>query len=295
MSKILEVEGLRKSYGHFALQNICFSLEEGCITGFIGINGAGKTTTIRTLLGLSPREAGSVRFYGRPISSQDNSWKDRLGVVLDGNCFYDELTLQEMKNILAPAYSHWQEKDFRTCLDRFGLSARQKISTLSKGMRAKFALALALSHQAELLIMDEPTSGLDPLIRSELMDILHDFMQTGGRGILFSTHILSDLDKVADSLILIDHGEILLEADKDALLDGHRLVKGDRRDLTPALRQLFLHLQETEFGFAGLTNQPQLVRQQLADAMLERPTLEDIMLGYIQPGKEAEAHVAPFA
>ncbi|NHC42734.1 ABC transporter ATP-binding protein [Bacillus sp. MM2020_1] len=286
MSSILEVTRLNKSYGDFSLSDVSFSLEEDCITGFIGINGAGKTTTIRTILGLVTRASGTVKFFGKDMDKYEQELKDRIGVVLDDGGFYDELSMAEMKSIISPAYSRWNEQDYKIFMERFSLNPRQKIATLSKGMRLKFALTLALSHQADLLIMDEPTSGLDPLIRSQLMDILKDFMKQGGKGVFFSTHITSDLDKVADMLILIDKGKILFEEEKDMLIDTHRLVKGDVKDLTDETRNLFLCIQETGFGFSGITNQLSKVQKNMSNILMERPTIEDIMLGYIEGGKK---------
>lgn len=285
MNNILEVSGLRKSCGNFALKDLVFCLPEGCITGFIGANGAGKTTTLRTLLRLANKEAGEVRFFGLDMEKNEKQIKNRLGVVLDDGCFYEELSLAEMKSILAPAYTAWSERDFGRYMEMFRLDPGQKIQTLSKGMRMKYALALALSHEAELLIMDEPTSGLDPLVRSQLLDTLADYMNKGGRGVLFSTHITSDLDKVADMLIMIDNGSILFQEEKDALLDSYRIVKGDTRALTPDLRRLFLKISETAFGFTGITKQAEEVQRMLPDAVFERPMIEDIMLGNIQRGE----------
>lgn len=286
MDNILEVSGLKKSYGSFALREVAFSLPEGCITGFIGVNGAGKTTTLRTLLNLTQKEAGTIRFFGMDMERCEKQIKDRLGIVLDDGCFYEELSLDEMKSIIAPAYSAWSEKDFRQYLDMFSLDPRQKINTLSKGMRMKYSLALALSHGAELLIMDEPTSGLDPLIRSQLLQILTDYMNRGGRGVFFSTHITSDLDKIADMLIMIDNGRIVFQEEKDALLDSYRIVKGDVRSLTADMRRLFLSISETAFGFTGVTRQAAEVQRFIPDAIIERPAIEDIMLGNIEGGNK---------
>ena len=227
MENILEVKGLNKSYQHFSLQDVSFSLPEGCITGFIGINGAGKTSTLKSILGLTPKISGDIRLFGLNMDTNEKEIKERIGIVLDDGGFYDELSLSEMKNIVASAYKSWDNKVFQSYLERFTLNPKQKIGTLSKGMRMKYALALALSHKAELLIMDEPTSGLDPLIRSQLLDILKEFMEYGGRGVFFSTHITSDLDKIADMLIMIDNGKIVFQEEKDILLDSYRIVKGD--------------------------------------------------------------------
>ena len=180
----------------------------------------------------------------------------------------------------------WSERDFKQYLDMFSLDPKQKINTLSKGMRMKYALALALSHEAELLIMDEPTSGLDPLVRSQLLQILTDYMNKGGKGVFFSTHITSDLDKIADMLIMIDNGRIVFQEEKDALLDTYRIVKGDDQALTADVRKLFLNISETAFGFIGVTKQAAEVQRYVPDAMIERPTIEDIMLGNIEGGNK---------
>ena len=281
MNDILTVSGLNKSYGDFSLQDVTFSLPEGCITGFIGVNGAGKTTTLRTILGLTARSSGNIRFFGRDFDQNERQIKDRIGIVLGDGCFYEELTLSEMKSIIASAYSSWSEQDFKRYMELFSLDPKQKINTLSKGMRMKYALALALSHHAELLIMDEPTSGLDPLVRSQLLKTLVEYMKNGGKGVFFSTHITSDLDKIADTLIMIDNGRIVFQEDKDALLDTYRIVKGDSRSLTAEIRKLFSAISETEFGFTGITKNVSEVRSYLPDVLTERPSIEDIMLGNV--------------
>jgi len=281
MSDILKVDNLNKSYGDFSLTDVSFSLPEGCITGFIGINGAGKTTTLRTLLGLTGKTSGSVQFFGLDMEKNEKQIKDRIGIVLDDGCFYDELSLAEMKSIISSAYTSWSEQDFRRYMDMFSLDPKQKINTLSKGMKMKYALSLALSHNAELLIMDEPTSGLDPLIRSQFMKILTEYMEKGGKGVFFSTHITSDLDKIADMLIMIDNGRIIFQEEKDALLDTYRIVKGNVTLLTDDIRRLFLNISETPFGFTAITKQISEVQASLKDAVMERPAIEDIMLGNI--------------
>ena len=281
MNDILTVSGLNKSYGDFSLRDVTFSLPEGCITGFIGVNGAGKTTTLRTILGLTGRLSGNIQFFGLDFDKHERQIKNRIGIVLDDGCFYEELTLAEMKSIISSAYTSWSEQDFKRYLDLFSLDPKQKISTLSKGMRMKYALALALSHNAELLIMDEPTSGLDPLVRGQLLKTLIEYMKNGGKGVFFSTHITSDLDKAADMLIMIDNGRIVFQEEKDTLLDTYRIAKGDSRALTTDIRKLFLTISETEFGFTGITKQISEVRSYIPDVITERPTIEDIMLGNI--------------
>ena len=281
MNNILKVENLRKSYGDFYLSDVTFSLPEGCITGFIGINGAGKTTTLRTLLGLTKKASGHIELFGLDMEKNEKQIKNRIGVVLDDGCFYDELSLAEMKSVISAAYTSWSEQDYRRYMDMFSLDPKQKINTLSKGMKMKYALVLALSHNAELLIMDEPTSGLDPLIRSQLLKVLTDYMENGGKGVFFSTHIISDLDKIADMLIMINNGRIIFQEEKDFLLDTYRIVKGDMKALTDDVRKSFLSITETAFGFTGITKQISKIQSSLSDAIVERPTIEDIMLANI--------------
>jgi len=281
MKPILEVNGLTKHLGNFRLEDVDFTLTEGCITGFIGVNGAGKTTTIKLILGLILKEAGEIKFFGENIQGNEREFKNRIGIVLDDGYFYDELTLMEMKNIIAPAYSNWDNNMFNLNLERFKLQLNQKIGTLSKGMRMKYAIALAISHNADLLIMDEPNSGLDPQVRMELMDILLDYVKDG-KSVFLSSHVTSDLDKVADTLILIDKGRIVFSEEKDTLLDRHGLIKGDKTELNDLTRNLFLTLHETDYGFSGMTDDKTSVRQQMKNVLIERPSIEDIMLSYIR-------------
>ncbi|MBD2860621.1 ABC transporter ATP-binding protein [Paenibacillus oceani] len=282
MNPVMEVEGLNKNLGGFELRDVSFSLPEGCITGFIGVNGAGKTTTIKSILGLIPNDSGEVRMFGKTMEKHARELKNRIGIVFDEGYFYEDLTMAEMKSVLAPAYSTWDNAAFSRHMERFGLHPAHKISTLSKGNRMKFAIALALSHHADLLIMDEPTSGLDPLVRSEIMEIMLEYMKEDGKSVFFSTHITSDLDKIADMLILIDKGRLIFNEDKDLLLDTHGFVKGDRADLSEHTRKLFLTLRETRYGFEGLTAHKQAVKEQMNKALIEKPTIEDIMLGYVR-------------
>lgn len=284
MENILEVSKLNKSYIDFSLTDISFFLPEGSITGFIGVNGSGKTTTIRSILGLVNFNSGSISAFGQDMGKNAGMLRERIGVVLDDGGFYEEFSMSEMKGIVAPAFKNWQEQDYNSYMEQFGLNPKQKISTLSKGMKMKFSLALALSHKAELLIMDEPTSGLDPLIRSQLLKILADYMKKDGKAVFFSTHITSDLEQIADRLILIDNGRILFQEKKDTLLDRYRIVKGDNRLLDAESRTMFLNLKPVGHGFIGLTDQPERIAGMMPDAVMERPTIENIMLEQIERG-----------
>ena len=281
MSNILEVNGLVKRYPAFSLDSVSFSLPEGCVTGFIGANGAGKTTTIRSSLNLAHKEKKKKKIFGLDAGEHEQEIKDRIGIIMDGSYFYNDLSMRDMKSIIAPAYSKWSDADYQSYIDKFDLDPKQKISTLSSGMRMKYALVLALSHQAELLIMDEPTSGLDPLVRSQFLEIIKEYMKNGGKGVFFSTHITSDLDKIADMLILINGGKIIFQRNKDDLLDTFRTVKGNTAALNDQNKKLIRGLRVSAFGFTGITDQIPEIKKEMSDVLLEKATIEDIMLAYI--------------
>ena len=208
---ILKISNLSKIYDSFLLNKINFSVQKGKITGFIGINGSGKTTTIKSLAGLIIPSGGTIEYFGEEITSKNESrLRDRIGFLLDGDYYYPELTLKQMKNIISAAYTKWDENIFNFYIKKFNLPLNKKIGTLSKGMKMQYMLSLALSHHAELLIMDEPTSGLDPLVRLELIQILRELADKG-IGILFSSHITSDLEKIADNLVFIHKGIMIFQ------------------------------------------------------------------------------------
>ncbi len=281
MDNILEVNGLVKRYPTISLDSVSFSLPEGCVTGFIGANGAGKTTTIRSILNLAHKDAGTIKIFGLDAEEHEKEIKDRIGIIMDGSYFYNDLSMRDMKSIIAPAYSKWSDADYLSYMDKFDLDPKQKISTLSSGMRMKYALVLALSHQAELLIMDEPTSGLDPLVRSQFLEIIKEYMKNGGKGVFFSTHITSDMDKIADMLILINGGKIIFQRNKDDLLDTFRTVKGNTAALNDQNKKLIRGLRVSAFGFTGITDQVPEIKKEMPDVLLEKATIEDIMLAYI--------------
>lgn len=286
MSYVLEINNLRKTYKGFSLKDINIKLEQGYITGFIGANGAGKSTTIKSILNLINRDSGDVKIFNKDNKTNDKELKNKIGVVLDEGYFYEELTLKEMKNIISPMYSNWDENQFNNYIRRFNLPLDRKISKLSKGMRMKYSIAIALSHNAELFIMDEPTSGLDPIVREELLEILSDIIQEENKTIFFSTHITSDLDKIADYLIIINDGKILLKGAKDEIIEGHRLVKGDKNLLTLENRKDFVAIKENSYGFEALTKEANKLSRTYGDKMvMEKPNIEELMLYYIRSDK----------
>ncbi len=275
-----------KSYGDFSLQNLNMSLEKGIMTGFVGPNGAGKTTVIKSILNMLKPDSGKITVLGMDSVKNELEIKSMLGIVLDDGHFYENLTLEKMKNLIAPLYTTWNESAYKTYMNRFKLPGTKKIKNLSRGMRMKYALVLALSHYAELFILDEPTSGLDPLIRSELIEILRDLVCEEHKTVLMSTHITSDLEKNADYLFFIFNGKIILQGPKDELKDQHAIVKGNPTALSPDYASYFIGMSQTAYGFEGLTPNKAALKRLLPDeTVFEVPSIEDIMLYYTRRQK----------
>ncbi|NMB96023.1 MAG: ABC transporter ATP-binding protein [Clostridiaceae bacterium] len=288
MEPILKIKGLRKEFKDFSLKGIDLKLDRGYIMGFIGPNGAGKSTTIRLVMNLIKKDGGEIKVFGKDHVKYEQEIKNKIGFVYDENYFYEDLTVSEMKWVIAPFYKTWDETAFNKYIKKFDLPLKKKIKDLSKGMKMKFSLTIALSHNAELLIMDEPTSGLDPLIRSEFLDILSDVIQDENKAVFFSTHITSDLDKIADFVTLIHNGEIVLSMAKDDILDNYRLVKGEKEILDSDTRNIFIGIKENQFGFEALAKDKNQVKSRLGNKIhSEKPTLEDIMLYYTRRAQNA--------
>lgn len=210
MQNILEVRDLGRSYVNFRLEHISFSIAGGTIMGLVGENGAGKSTTIRGILGLIRRECGEVLFCGEPLNTDSVAMKEQIGVVFDSLCFSPELTVEKAGKICRSIYSNWDEAYFQELLQQFSLLPKQKVKELSRGMSMKLSLVLAFAHHPKLLILDEPTSGLDPVVRDDLLDLFLEFVQDEEHAILISTHITSDLEKVADYVTFLHAGKLLL-------------------------------------------------------------------------------------
>lgn len=249
---LLEVEGLTKRYPGFTLDSVSFRLETGYIMGFIGRNGAGKTTTLKSMLGLVHVDAGSVRIDGTEYREDEHLAKQKLGVAFGGVDYYPRAKLSDIARVTRRFYEAWDETQYRALLQRFQLDEKKRVRELSQGMKVKFSLALALSHNAKLLLLDEPTSGLDPVSREELIELLQHIVEDGEHSILFSTHITSDLEKCADYITYIRGGRIAASTDLDSFKSEYRLVRGTRAQLTEPLVQKFIGARKNAFGFTAL-------------------------------------------
>lgn len=252
MNKTLEVKNLKKEYKDFSLENINFQLDRGYIMGFIGPNGAGKSTTIKLIMNLIKKDAGDIKIFGMDNIKHEKEVKERIGFVYDENYFYDHVNIETMKKIIAPFYKSWDDKAFNKYLKSFDLDPKKKIKNLSKGMKMKFSLALALSHNAELIIMDEPTAGLDPVFRREILNILYDLIQDENKSVFFSTHITTDLEKIADYITFINKGKMVFSENKDEIMDKYALVKGGLDFLNEETKKYFVSIDKNSFGFEGV-------------------------------------------
>lgn len=225
MTDLINARSIIKSYdGTAVLNEVSLNVPAGCITGFIGVNGAGKTTTIRALMGLMELDAGEVIVFGEPFGpAADDATarrlKERIGVVFDTCPFIGDLPVKTAGTLMKASYPAWKQGRFEDLLDRFELDPKKKIKDLSRGMGMKLQLACALAHDPDLLILDEATAGLDPMARDEILDLLRDFMSDESRGILISSHITTDLEKIADRIVCIDQGRIAFDVEKDEITD----------------------------------------------------------------------------
>ena len=208
---VLEVRDLRKAYPAFTLKDVSFDVPQGAIVGFIGRNGAGKSTTLKSVLGLVHPDGGTVRVFGMDYAANEAAIRRRLGVVLGGIDFYPKKKIRVITDVTRRFYDNWDEGKYRHYLELFAIDEEKRVDQLSSGMKVKYMIALALSHNAELLLLDEPTSGLDPVSRDELVELFRRIVADGSRSILFSTHITSDLEKCASHIAFIKDGEMLFD------------------------------------------------------------------------------------
>jgi len=278
MDNVIEFHGVSKEFKEFSLDEIDLRIKQGYITGFIGANGAGKSTIIKLIMNLLEPDKGEVNVFGLDYAKHAKEIKDRIGFVYDKNIFYESLNLKEISKIVSPAYSHWNSNKFNEYVDQFELSLNKPIKKFSKGMQMKASLALALSHDAKLIIMDEPTAGLDPTFRRELLDIFQDIMIDETRSIFFSTHITSDLERFADYIALVDKGKILFNQSIDELRDQYVLVKGNTDLLDRDTKENFIKIDRSPSGFQALTKDIEKVKKVFGNhIIIEKASLEDIM------------------
>lgn len=282
----IEIANLTVKYDGFTLDNISFNVPKGSIMGFIGQNGAGKTTTIKALLNIIKRDAGTIRMLGLDNIKDEIAVKEQISAVFDELPFHDQLNARGINIMLREVYKEWDSEVFKKYLDRLALPEKKKIGDFSKGMKMKLQIAAALSHNAKLLIMDEATTGLDPVVRNECLDIFLEYLQDESHSILMSSHITTDLEKVADSVTFIHKGKLLLTGYKDDVLENHGVIKckkSDYKDIDPSD---IISARLNDFGAEVMIKDKILCRNKYAGLVLDNTTLEEIMLYYVNAEKK---------
>lgn len=275
MNHVIEVSSLRKQYNNFLLDNISFSVPCGFVGGFIGENGAGKTTTLKLILGMVMKDGGDIKLFGKP--AEDVSLKEDVGVLFEQPYYQEDWTPIDVEKAMRPFYKKWSDAAFHQYLERFSLDPKQKYKTMSRGMKMKLGMAVTLAHDAKLLLLDEPTSGLDPVGRDEMLEIFRDYMVKEDRTIFFSTHITSDLEKIADYITYIQNGRILYSGLKDDLIEKYCLIRGGIGDLPQSKRKQILGLREHPSGFDGMIETKNIAGFP-ASVIMETVSLDDIMV-----------------
>lgn len=270
----ISVRHLTKKFKGFTLQDVSFDVPAGSVVGFIGENGAGKSTTIKSILGLVLPDGGNIRVFGKEASALTRADRGRIGAVLGECCLPENLNIKDLSEVMKNIFGEWEEDTYYRLTDAFSLPRDRKIKEFSTGMRQKAALAIALSHRAELLVLDEPASGLDPVARDEILDRLYDFMQQESHSVFISSHIVSDLEKMCDYIVFIHAGKIVFAEEKDVLKEKYAIFRGSSAQLSALDCAAVVSRMEGEYGVSAL-----VLRDKVPSGLpLDRAGIEDIML-----------------
>ena len=291
---VIEVKNVTKDYGDFKIDNISFAVAEGSVCGFIGQNGAGKTTTIKAILDVINVDAGEIFVFGQDVKIDSARLREDIGVVYDEMGFHEFMTGKDINIMMKNIYKNWDENVFFEYLKKFSLPSKKPCGDFSRGMRMKLQIAVALSHNAKLLIMDEPTSGLDPIVRNEMLQIFREYVIEEDHTILLSSHITGDLEKLADEVVFINGGRIVLAGNKDEILEKHGLLKCKKDELREISDELIVHTEVETFGVTVLVNDKNACEKLYPQMVIEQASLEDIMLFYVSRATASEmAAVSP--
>ena len=290
----IEVNNLTKEYQDFKLNNISFRIPKGSIVGFVGENGAGKSTTMKAILGLMPIESGEIKILGNKVGiGGDESWREQIGVVFDECNYPQELRVKEIWKILKQIYKTWDDAKFMNCLTAFQLPLDKKIKDLSKGMKMKLSIAAALGHDSRVLILDEATSGLDPVIRNEILDIFQEYTMDEEKAVFLSSHITSDIEKIADYIMFIHKGQLLFYENKDDLIYNYGMVKCSQKQAERIPEEIIVGMQRHAFGVNVLVKNKNLLLEngfedtdeEETQPVIDKVSIEDILL-YIVKSRE---------
>ncbi len=285
IANVIELKDVSKDYGDFKLDDVSFSVPEGSVCGFIGQNGAGKTTTIQIILDAINRDSGEVYVFGKSMDKDSALLRENIGVVFDEMGFHDFLTARQINTIMKNVYKNWNEKKYFEYLKLFSLPTKKACGSFSRGMRMKLQIATALSHNAKLLIMDEPTSGLDPIVRNEMLQIFREYVVEEDHTILLSSHITGDLEKLADEVVFIDGGKIVLKGNKDEILEKHGILRCKKDELKNISQSLLVSAETSSLGAEVLVNDRKVAEKLYPEMIIEPAELEQIMIYYVNRAK----------
>jgi len=280
MKNILTLKNVSKKYkkSNFSIKDISFSLPEGNILGFIGENGAGKSTTMNCILNVLKKDSGKIEIFGKEMSDEDTDIREDIGVVYDSNNFPEYLTAEQLSDIFEKIYVRWDNSCFKEYLKRFNLSKSQKIKTYSRGMSMKLAIAVALSHESKLLILDEATSGLDPIMREEILDVLLEFVKQENHSILLSSHITGDLEKIADYIVFIHKGEVILNKTKDELIYNYGVIRCSENNFVNISSEDIISIYKKDYQIDVLVSDRKLMEKKYKNLIVDSVSLDEIML-----------------
>jgi ABC-type multidrug transport system, ATPase component len=286
VGNILEIENLTKKYPDFTLDALSFSIPQGTIMGLIGENGAGKTTTINLVLNELNKDGGGIKIFGKDHLEHERAVKEKIGVVFDDCHFPDLFNADEMELFMKNIYATWQTKTYRDYLKRFGLPRDKPIKAYSKGMKVKLSFAVALSHQPQLLLLDEATSGLDPVMRDEILDLLLEFVQDENHGVLFSSHITDDLEKVADYITFIHKGKLLFSKTKDELIYQYGVIKCGAEMFNQMDKADMIAYRKQDYEWQVLVADQEEARRKYKKCLIDSVTISEIMLFHVKGEKK---------
>ncbi len=279
MKNIIEIENLVKKYDDsFELNINNLNLKSGTVIGLIGENGAGKTTLIKSILGIINKDCGKIKIFGEESDKKEEEIKENIGLVLDNIFFPEILTPSDVNLIMKDIYKNWDVSLFMQYLKDFKLEPKKKIKTFSKGMRKKLEIATALAHHPKLLILDEATSGLDPVVRGEVLDIFLDFIQDEEHTILFSTHITSDLESIADHIIFMDEGKVILEKRRDEITDQYGVLKCDINDFEKIEKEDIIRYRKNKYDYEILIKDRDKMKKKYKNSVVDKISIDELMI-----------------
>lgn len=286
MNKVVEIKNLVKRYDdNFQLGELSLDIPAGEIIGLIGENGAGKTTLIKSILDILIINKGEIKIFGKNLKNKEINIKEDIGVVLDNSFFPEVLNAKDINSIMQSIYKTWDSKLYYDYLEKFNIPITSSIKKLSKGMKKKLEIATALAHKPKLLILDEPTSGLDPVVRNEVLDIFLKFIADDEHTILFSTHITSDLEHIADEIVFIDKGKVLINKTRDEILDNYGILKCNLDEFIKIDKSDYMAYKKNKYNYEILVSDRNKVSKKYKNMVVDKITLEDLMVLMIKGDK----------